>query len=703
MQKFLGVLLFIICGLISGESRAQTNAVQDTLDIQHTLIYLRQLINSNFDSALIVSKTTQQEAAAINYQNGVWEAQICEGKSLFGLGQPDSAQLVLKTVLKETQEQKCRLEEIKAQLALADILQQDYSFQPAIIHLIQAEKLIRDTDPFEIRFKILNTLAITHRKMKDYTSALKYFNILDSNYFYQMDTLQRFTLFQNKGNVYGDLNQYDKAEEFFKKAFREITKINSPNKLASISYNLGALFYREHKYQEAEEYAKKALKSNIEIGNQITIELCYRLLGAIQMDKHNFKEAEKYFKKSLNIAKNTKNPRALLANYQLLYTNYWNLGYYNKNIMDMDAALTYYQKYSLLNDSLYKDDTAAKILELEKQYETEKKNNQIALLEKDNQHQEDQLLMQQTRQHYLISIIALVSGILGIFVYFFYYYKKVNKLLQTQSKRILSQRNLISGQNTKLQKAINTQNKLFSIIAHDLRSPLVSMSNIAKLVGFYIQDKKFDSLEETVRMMDQKNEQVLDLTDNLLNWAKSQIDNIKPLLEPVSVKGIFEECLELYHPIANSKNITISVDETDDLQLWADRNMVHTICRNLINNAIKFTHQGGSIKASYEQADHFAQICIEDSGIGIPTEKIESLFEIDQEKVVPGTAGEKSTGLGLSVCKEFVDAMNGKIWVESTPAEGSRFYCQLLLYNPETQQTKYQQSQKSWIPAHLSN
>ncbi|HKJ41164.1 MAG TPA: tetratricopeptide repeat-containing sensor histidine kinase [Sunxiuqinia sp.] len=703
MQKFLWALLFIICVLISGESRAQTIALQDTLDIQHTLADLQQLINSNFDSALIVSRKTQQKAAAINYQKGVWEAQIYEGKSLFGLGQPDSAQLVLKTVLKETQEQKCRLEEIKAQLALADILQRDYSFQPAIIHLIQAEKLIKDTDPFELRFEILNKQAVTHRKMKDYTGALKYFNQLEDNYFYQMNTMQRYRLFQNKGNVYAVMEDYKKTEEYFKRAYNEIIKINSPANLSSIKYNLGALFYKQKQYQEAEEYIQKALKSYSNIGDQIRIEMCYRLLGAISSAEKNYTQAGKYFEKSKTIAEKTHNPSAMLASYKSLYFNYWYLGYYNKNISDMDAALTYYQKYSQLNDSLYKVDTAAKILELEKQYETEKKNNQIALLEKENQHQEDQLLVQQTRQHYLLSIILLVSGILGIFVYFFYYYKKVNKLLQTQSKRILSQRNLISGQNTKLQKALNTQNKLFSIIAHDLRSPLVSMSNIAKLIGFYIQDKNFDSLNETVRMMDQKNEQVLDLTDNLLNWAKSQIDNLKPFLEPISVKEIFEECLELYHPIANSKNITISLEETDDLLLWADRNMVHTICRNLINNAIKFTHQGGSIKTSYKQTDHFAQICIKDSGIGIPKEKIESLFEIDQEKVVPGTDGEKSTGLGLSVCKEFVDAMNGKIWVESTPEDGSRFYCQLLLYNPETHQTKYQQSQKSSIPAHLSN
>lgn len=406
---------------------------------------------------------------------------------------------------------------------------------------------------------------------------------------------------------------------------------------------------------------------------------------------------------ALEIAQSIKNPNSIMGNYNNLYLTYWNLGYYKKNIDDLDKALRYYQKYNQIKDSLYQGETTAKVLELEKQYETEKKNNQIAMLEKENQHQEDQILVQHTQRNYLFLIIILVSGILGIFVYFFYYYKKVNKLLRLQRKRILNQKNQIAEQNVKLQKSLNTQNKLFTIIAHDLRSPLVSIFNISSLIGFYIQDENYGALENTVTMMNQKTDQILDLTDNLLSWARSQTESLRPLFVAVSLTEIFEECLELYRPIAHDKNIAINCPEQMDLLIWADRNMVKTIFRNLVNNAIKFTHNNGCIEVWYGKREQFAQISIKDSGIGIEKAKLESLFEIGHEKIARGTSGEKSTGLGLSVCKEFIDAMTGKIWVESEKGEGSQFTVELLLYVPEIHQPNHKPAKEPVMPAHLSN
>lgn len=704
MQKFLLAFLMILCGLFSKESFSQTSAVNDTLAIKQMLGDLKLLKDSDLNSALQLSKVIQKKAAEANYPKGIWDAQIYEGQALSDLGQPDSAISILTKVIKETQKFKFRLEEIRAHQNLANALQQNYNFQPAIDHLIQAQKLLKNTDPFDIRFYVLNLLAITHRKMKDYTSALKYFDELENNFFFQMDTMQRFLLFQNKGNVYAVMGDYAKTEEYFKKAYDEIIQINSPAKLALITYNLGALYFKQERYQESEEYVRKALKSYIKIGDQIRLEMCYRVLGAINNKQGRYLEAIKYLERALKIAKKTHNPRAQLANYKGLYGNYWSMGYNNKNIDYMDKALTYYLKFSDVNDSVYKSSTAAKILELEKKYETEKKNNQITLLEKENQHHEDQLVVQRTHQTYLVLVIILVSGILGIFIYFFYYYKKVNKTLQLQGKRILAQKEKISEQNNKLQKSINTQTKLFSIIAHDLRSPLASMSNIAKLIGYYIEDKNYNSLEETARMMDQKNDQVLDLTDNLLNWAKSQSESLEPLYEPISLKEIIEECFDIYQPIAKHKNIALNYLEEEDLKLWADRNMVRTICRNLINNAIKFTPKGGTINISHTNTENkWARVCVQDSGIGISEEKLGKLFEMDREKVLQGTEGEKSSGLGLSVCKEFIDVMEGKIHVDSDPGKGSQFCFELTLYNPEVHHPKYKQSLKTSFPPPMAN
>jgi signal transduction histidine kinase len=683
MQKNLCAVLFLIFGLACKESRSQTNVLNDSTKINRMLVELHQLAESNLDSALELSKIIQQKAAQLNDQEGVWKARIEQGIVLYGLGNPDSARSVINHVLQETQKQSNRLLQIKAHLGLAQIYQQSYNFQSSIENLIQAEKLLKSEDPFDLRFDILNKLGIIHRLMKDNTSSLKYFNILETNYFENLDTKQKFSLFLNKGNVFADLKEYDKTEEWFKKAYEEIKNYNSPVNQAFITYNLGALFYRQKKYTEALEYISKSLEANLKIGDRVKTERCYRVLGSISFDQKEYNKAKKYFEMAMGIAKKINNSNAIMSNYDNLYQTYWNIGYFSRNIENLDKALSFYQKYNMIKDSLYKIETTAKVLELEKQYETEKKNTQITLLEKENQHKEDQILVQKTQRNQLIIAIVLVTGILGVFVYFFYYYKKVNKLLRLQRKRILKQKSQISEQRNELQKSLKTQNKLFSIIAHDLRSPLASIFNISSLIGFYIEDKDYDGLDTIKIMLDQKTEQILDLTDNLLSWARTQTENLKPLFVALSLNEIFNECIELYQPIAADKSITIDRLEQKDLLIWADRNMVKTICRNLVNNAVKFTSENGQINIWHEPKGQFALISIKDSGIGIEKDRIDSLFEMSYEKATWGTSGEKSTGLGLSVCKEFVAAMNGKIWVKSEKNVGSCFTVELQLYNPE--------------------
>ncbi|MFA5329678.1 MAG: tetratricopeptide repeat-containing sensor histidine kinase [Prolixibacteraceae bacterium] len=704
MQKlFLAVVIIFFGGLICKKGLSQTNSLVDSTTIERMLAELDQLKESNLGSAFELSKAIQRKADKINYQNGVWEARIKQGIIYNQLGQPDSSLAIISQVLRESQDQNNRLVEIKAHIGLSTTFQQSSDFHSSVNHLIQAEKLLQNKDSFNLRFDILNKLGIVHRSMKDNTNSMKYFNILESTYLDQLSQKQRFFLFLNKGNVFADQKEYDKTEEWFKKAYEEIKKVDSPANKALITYNLGALFYRQKRYAEAKESITKSLAANLEIGEKINTERCYRVLGAIYDDQKDYSRAINYYNMALEIARSIKNSQSIMGNYNNLYIAHWNSGFYRNNIASMDKALSYYQKYNQIKDSLYKIETTAKVLEFETKYETEKKNNQITLLEKENQHQEDQIRIQHAQRNYLFLIIILVSGILAIFIYFFYYYKKVNKLLKIQRKRILTQKNKISEQNSKLQKSINTQNKLFSIIAHDLRSPLASIFNISSLIGFYIEDENYGALENTVEMMNQKTDQILELTDNLLSWARSQMESLQPLFIALSINEIFNECLELYRPIARDKNITIEYLEQPDLLIWADRNMVKTICRNLINNAVKFTHKNGLIKVRYEANVQFVRISIRDSGIGMDKARLDSLFEIGHEKNARGTSGEKSTGLGLSVCKEFIDALNGKIWVESEEGVGSEFTVELLLYNPEVHPAKHKLGQKPIIPAHLSN
>ncbi|MFV0378198.1 MAG: sensor histidine kinase, partial [Mangrovibacterium sp.] len=223
------------------------------------------------------------------------------------------------------------------------------------------------------------------------------------------------------------------------------------------------------------------------------------------------------------------------------------------------------------------------------------------------------------------------------------------------------------------QKAIDTRDKLFSIIAHDLRSPLISISNFVQLVSIYLRDQKFDSIQRLATDMDRKNTQVLQLTDNLLNWAQAQSGALRPKTEQISLKQILDECDELYQQIATDKQIELTMPEESGYQVIADRNMLCTICRNLINNALKFTPRKGRIEISCFADGQMVWVNVTDSGIGIANEKITRLFSPNKSDVLLGTEGENSSGLGLLLCKEFIDIMNGQIRVESEKGKGSCF------------------------------
>ncbi|MGQ7868535.1 tetratricopeptide repeat-containing sensor histidine kinase [Sunxiuqinia sp. sy24] len=685
-QCFLFLLL--VLSLTDTYGQILNTKQADTTEINHLLDKLDELTKRNLDSALLLGQEVFQKATAIHYRQGIWETQLNQGKAYYLAGKKDTAYAILNQLLNQTRKQANRITEIKTHIQLANNFQNNYNFKLAIEHLIAAQKLLTNTDTIDLHFNILNSLGMVHRKMKNYDLALSYFNQLEENFFFQLTPIQRFRLYTNQGNVYAVQRDYDKTEALYSKAYHEIQKINHPAHLASITYNLGALYYRQKRYQQAEEHITQSLKASFKIGDQTQIELCYRVLGAIQMDQDQYSKAETYFLKALEIAKAIDHKKSILGNYKNLYLNYWGRGYETQSAEDLDKALNYMDLFRQLNDTIYQLETTEKILELEKQYETEKKNTQITLLEQDNQLKEDELYIQRTQQTYLFIVILLVSGILAIFIYFYYYYRKVNRLLQLQGKRILNQRNQISDQNEKLQKSIDTQNKLFGIIAHDLRSPLVSIANVAKLIGFYLEDKRYDDLEAVAQMMEQKNDQVLELTDNLLNWAKSQSEGLSPFFEKVSFHEIVEECFDLYHPIAQSKTIRLIYDEAEDLKVWTDRNMLKTICRNLINNAIKFTPRGGKIQVDYYAKGNLAKLCVQDSGVGIPPEKLAILFQVNRAKVTPGTDGEKSSGLGLTVCKEFATALNGEIKAESSEGKGSRFCLTLALFNSAIHQPK---------------
>lgn len=224
-----------------------------------------------------------------------------------------------------------------------------------------------------------------------------------------------------------------------------------------------------------------------------------------------------------------------------------------------------------------------------------------------------------------------------------------------------------------LRELVATKDKFFSIIAHDLKSPFNSILGLSNLLVEQIQEKNFDGIEEYARIIQKSSTTVFDLLMNLLDWARSQTGRMEFSREYVELGALINEVIELLNESAHQKSITIIKELPRNLLMFADKAMINTILRNLISNAIKFTYPGGQIIISAEKMLDELKISISDNGIGMKKEAIGKLFRIDENNIRMGTQNERGTGLGLILCKEFIEKHQGKIWVESELGKGSKF------------------------------
>jgi len=231
----------------------------------------------------------------------------------------------------------------------------------------------------------------------------------------------------------------------------------------------------------------------------------------------------------------------------------------------------------------------------------------------------------------------------------------------------------IKLKNELLQSINAEKDKFFSIIAHDLRGPLSAFVAATQIITEEIQTMSMDEIKEITESMKVSATNIYSLLENLLEWSRLKRGGIDFLPERLNLKKKIVECVNVLSESARKKGINIEVNVSDEIDVLADSHMLEAVIRNLVSNAIKFTTSGGLVNVSAAYIDHTVEIKIKDSGIGMPPELKNRLFQINEKTSRPGTEGELSTGLGLLLCKEFVEKHNGKIWVESEVGKGSTF------------------------------
>lgn len=252
--------------------------------------------------------------------------------------------------------------------------------------------------------------------------------------------------------------------------------------------------------------------------------------------------------------------------------------------------------------------------------------------------------------------------------------REINSLLDAKNDELDEKNKELSATNA-------AKDRMFSIIAHDLRGPVGNFKTVLNMLlehGDYFSKEK---TQEMLEMLQEVANSTFNLLENLLQWSRSQRDDLLFEPETIVLKDIVGNAFELLQSNAKQKNISLIHTIADDFEMVADKNMITTVIRNLVSNAIKFTKEKGKIEIFAGINNDSVEVTVKDNGVGMEKEVIEKIFSENRQYTTNGTNNEKGSGLGLPLCKEFIKKHNGTLWAESEPDKGSRFTFRL----PKTQ------------------
>uniref|UniRef100_UPI003217FA6B tetratricopeptide repeat-containing sensor histidine kinase n=1 Tax=uncultured Draconibacterium sp. TaxID=1573823 RepID=UPI003217FA6B len=587
-------------------------------------------------------------------------------------------------------------------------------YDKAISSLEQASELFVEIGDSSHLTGCYNNLGALYSYGTNHKKSLEYFI---KSIFIAESLRDSFSLAESYSNVAGfyfDLKEYGSALKYYNKALEVDLKKNSLEDLAISYLDVGNVNIKLHRYEDALENLDKAKKLMVSIDDPYYKAVLFQRFANYYTETGELSMANDYVLKGQEISntfdyplfdadmlavkgeillKQKKNKQSLVVlqdaieRYNKLNYTY-SLNEIFKNVAEAYSALGEHTKAYQYLQMAYREEEKAELNEIaeylgefEKEEALIEERANIKLKQElENQRNENVLMKVQSKYYFTINLSILLGSVLLLALYFYATKRKHNKLLESSNELINHQKDLIEKSYSELKKneirlaELNaTKDKFFSIIAHDLKNPFNILIGISELMISNPEIKHTKDYEALMEGMFQTAKSGHDLLENLLQWSRSQIGSIQMEPQVFSLNELFATVATLFSEMAKTKNITIAIQENLQLNAYADYNMANFVVRNLVNNAIKFSHNNSKIEVSACAQKQMVIISIKDEGIGIDSETIDKLFKIEHTVQKDGTANEKGTGLGLILCKEFVVKSGGEIWVESEKDKGSTF------------------------------
>jgi signal transduction histidine kinase len=693
MKKISFFICLLVCQVFVQKNFAQTRT-DSLLQVLKTLsptapAYLPTLTQLAYEYHRNQPDTAQQLAKKVlalaeEQKKPFFEAQA---HKILGLAAQVKDNLTtaadeLNQALKVFQERKETAEIVECYNGLGRVYFAQNEGEKALQIFLQALQLSEPLNKPLLRAATLDNMGIMYNAQRNYIACLDYFFQALALREKARDQPGLATSYSNIGSVYTEKKDFNRANAYYNQALLICEETNDTyNMLRNVS-KLGENYYRQGDFEKAMTYFEKAAALSKVTGDKTLRAASLANMGDIYLQQKQTDKAFSFHRQALAMAEQ---PEVLRQVYQGLYRDYRRTG-------NTAEALNYFEKYISLRDSLFSLQTSEKISLLQNQYELNKRENEINKLKAQNAKESEEATQSAWQRNALLIGLLSLAALTVVLVRNARQRQEINKQLEARNEEISRQKEElalqkedISHKNEELTTLNATKDRFFSIIAHDLRSPIASFAAFAELMVNYYDGMTTEEVKSMAVDLNKSVKNLGQLTDNLLLWGRLQMRQTEPVFKNVSVLAVAQETVAQLKPLADSKQVFIQV-EPYEATVHADENYLRFIIRNLVTNAIKFTHPGGGIIIGSSKKKGMIQIYIADTGVGMSDEAMQHLFDTDSKTSVKGTAGEKGTGLGLVLCKEFVEKLGGQIWVESQEEKGSIFTFSLKAGLPETYQ-----------------
>ena len=500
--------------------------------------------------------------------------------------------------------------------------------QEAEKHYSKAYEIYQDLGSVPDQCRSLNNIGLILYDRQVFDSALVYFNeaieLLDPGSVESYKEQYILSgLYNNIALAYSDLGEYEMSLSYLQKGLDLAREINDLYNIGSVYTNIGSIYGKLNLQDSALFYLHRALRIGKDMG---------------------FRHLE-------------------LETYDELAKLHAGIGSYA-------SAYNWLLRYDTVYKNLFNENQSEQIARLRARYEQEIKDREIEQLHSESQ-------VQRMLNKVFIGFIVVIIVLVIIITVNLRSKKNANLMLAERNLQISNAVTKLSESEKELQRLNKSKDRIFSVVAHDLRNPVAAVTGFSELLYENFEEFPAETQKEYILQILQGTQRIQNLLENLLIWARAQMQAIKYEPEEIKVKGVVDECVRELKANLDHKKVSCQVKIDRKCVVFADKAMLHTVFRNLIMNAIKFSFPSGKIWINSSNDSEFCSVTVSDEGIGIQPEIQDKLFDANAVVSTPGTTGESGSGLGLVICKEFLDKNRGEITVESESGNGSSFTVRL--------------------------